>query len=418
MADKKYIKREHSVAPLRGYSWNRVGGTVYPNFSFDQVLALIENDTVARGAVTHFVDKCMEGDYSIVRRDGRTYDADAELRLEEQFMFRTKILRKIFLLGKLYNNVFLEIVRDVDNRTKALNVLDTGVVDVVTQPNGDLEKVISKIPNPVTGKIPEWDKSDIVWIKFGDRSNGWAPVDMRPLFENLMLKSYVTRYVGWLWKTGQYRLLYNFNKASNQDIEDFLAYARKNDEHYDVPFVSKGDLKTSLLRDMRETSSLVELLKYLDSQTLILLRIPPIDAGIPDASGRSNADAQANNIETTVVSMKKTTQDYINFELFPKISKSTFLLEFGPVNRFAVKQVLSMVESLHKMNVKSKVLMELMADYGLFFAEKDIFEKPQVDQVTKAFQENNPNYKPKEFGEGNEPQEEVTTRDNQLHTNL
>jgi hypothetical protein len=417
MASKNFIKREHSNAPLRGYSWNRVGGTVYPSFSFDAVLNLLDNDPVARGAVAHYVDKCMEGDYSIITRDTRKYDPDTELRLEEKYMFRTKILRKIFLQGIMFRNVFIEIVRDMDNHTKALNVLDSTMVDVVTEPNGDLVKVFSKIPNPVTGEIPEWDKKDIVWIKFGDRTAGWAPVEIRALWENLLLKSYITRYVGWLWKTGQYRLIYNFNKASNQDIEDFLAYARKNDEHYDVPFVAKGELKTSLLRDMKETSSLVELLKYLDSQTLILLRIPPIDAGIPDASGRSNADAQANNIESTVASNKKIVQDYVNFELFPKISKSNFLLEFAPMNRFAEHQLYKVVETMNNLGMKQEVMQEFLRDHGIHFQSTKFFNEIKETPLDSAFKQAKGQYQEKAFGDGNKPQEEVTTREDQLHTN-
>ena len=412
MTKKQYLARDFSKEPLKNYSWSKTGGSVFPNFSFDLVLQLIETDPVARGAINHFVDKCMEGDYSIVRKEDRSYDRLAELRLEENFMFRTKILRKLFLMGKLFNNVFIEIVRDSEKRTKALNILDTTNIKVNTEPNGDPISYESKIQNPHSKEFPQWSKDDITWIKFGDRSVGWAPVDMRAIYENLQLKYYVKRYVAWLWKTGQYRVLYNFNKSSNQDIEDFLAYTRKHDKSFDVPFVGKGDIKTALIRDMRETSSLVELLSYLDSQTLILLRIPPIDAGIPDASGRSNADAQANNIESTVVSTKKVAQDYINFDLFPKISRSTIMLKFGPMNRFAVKQFVELSKSMKDMGMTDEAIQEFLKDAGMFWESKPLFKEPEMDPIDKAF--SGQDRDSKDFGERNEPQDEVTTREDQL----
>jgi len=408
---KNFKAREYSVSPLKNFTWNANGGTVNPNFSFDAVLELIENDPVARGAVSHFVDKCMEGDYSIVRKEDRTYDRIAELRLEEQYMFRTKILRKLFLMGKLFNNVFVEIVRDLDGRTKALNVLDTTNVDPETEPNGDLISCKSKIANQETGQYAEWSKEDIVWYKFGDRTVGWAPVDMRALWDNLLLKSYVNRYVKWLWETGQYRIIYKFQKASNQDITDFLTYARKNDDQYNIPFVSKGELSTALLRDMKEITYLHEQLKYIDSQTLILLRIPPIDAGIPDASGRSNADAQSNNIESTVTSWKKVVQDYTNFELFPKISKSTVLLEFGPMNRFAYKQFIGVAKEMNDIGMSEDAIKEYLQDSGIFFEAKKLFKEiePAPFDVVSGNEKAT-----KDFGEGNKPQDEVTTREDQL----
>jgi hypothetical protein len=413
---KKHIKRDYSKGVVKGYSWNNTEGTVHPDFSFQAVLQLIDNDTVARGALNHFVDKCMEGEYSIIRRDTFKYDREAELRLEEQFMFRTKLLRKIYLLGKLFNNVFIEIVRTTDGSTKALNILDSTTIEAITLANGDLVSIKSKIPNPDTGKYQVWDKKDIVWIKFGDRTEGWAPVDMRALWENLLAKSYVSRYVAWLWKTGQYRLMYNFKNSSNQDIQDFLAYARKNDSTYNIPFVAKGDMDVKVMRDIRETSNIIEMLKYYDSQTLILLRVPPIDAGIPDASGRSNADAQANNIETTVMSWKKLVQDYINFELFPKISKSKVLLRFGPVNRFAVKQVLGMTESLQKLGFSEEVMREFLSDNGIFFSEEKLMAEVKTDSITGAVNAataKDPRVK-KDAGESNKVLDEVSTREDQI----
>jgi hypothetical protein len=317
-------------------------------------------------------------------------------------------------MGKLFNNVFIEIVKDTDGKTKDLNILDTTNVNPIVEPNGDTIKYESTIPNPFTGETPSWTKSEIVWIKFGDRTAGYAPVDMRALWENLLLKSYVQRYVSWLWKTGQYRLIYNFNKASNQDIEDFLAYGRKIDSEFDIPAIVKGDVKTSLLRDMRETSSLVELLKYLDSQTLILLRVPPIDAGIPDASGRSNADAQANNIESTIGSFKKIVEDYINYDLFPKINKSTYLLAFSPINRFAIKQIVGIASELKTLGFSNEALNEFLGDQGIFFKTEPLFVEQPTDKVEAAFKNAGSNYRPKDFGVKNQPQEEVTTREDQI----
>jgi len=374
---KRLIKKSDSADQLRGYTHNKKDATVYPDFSFTAVINAVNNDPVARGAVNHFVDKCMEGNYNIFKKDTTKYDKQFETTLQEKYKFRTEVIRKSLLMLKLFNNAYIEIVRDTDNRTKSLNVLDSLNIDPITKFNGDPIQYKSKQANKVTGKYADWNAKDIVWIKFGDRGIGFAPVDMRALWENLLMKEYIKRYVAWLWKTGQYRILYNPKSgAADADIEDFLSFLRKNDNDFKMPFIFKGDLESKMLRDMQETGSIVELLKYLDSQTLILLRVSPIDAGIPDASGRSNADAQSNSLSTSVTGIKKVLEDAINFELFVKMSKANNMLRFGPVDRFAFKQVIENVQIMKSAQMTDDVIQEYMNESGIFWNTEKLFNEP------------------------------------------
>jgi hypothetical protein len=378
---RQYLKRSDSRAPLRSYALNKDWGTIFPDFSFEAVRTLINSDPVARGALNHFVDKCMEADYAIVKKDSLDYDREFELKLDEEYKFRHEILRKGFTIAKLYNNAFFEVARKADGNIKSLNVLDSSIVDVITKTNGDPIKYKAKMPDPVTGQYAEWSTKDIAWLKMGDISQGWAPVDMRALYENLQTKQYVKHFVAWLWKTGQYRLMYNFKTASTPDISDFLSYLRQNDENFRAPGISKGELETRILRPMEEMRYIHEYQKYLDSQTLILLRIPPIDAGIPDASGRSNSDAQSNNLATHVQSYQKAMEDVVSFDLFPKINKGNNLLRFAPVDRFAEAQLWEIIAKMRNAGVTEEFIREYMNDHGIFMAAKSMFEKPEKADV-------------------------------------
>lgn len=377
---KQYLKRLHSKGALATWSSNVSGQTVYPDFSFHAAFEAINQDPVSRGALIHYVDKAMEGDYAIVTRDTNEYDQSTELILDEKYRFRHEVLRKAFLFRKLTNNVFIEIVRDSDGKTKALNVLDSSQVEPITAPNGDPIAYKGRMPypagHPQAGEYPRWDEKDLTWIKFGDRGVGFAPLDIRAVWETLLWKDYIRRYSAWLWRTGQYRLLYNFESASDRDIDSFLAYARKNDENYQAPFITKGKMTTMLLRDMKETTSLREMLAWLDSQILILFRVPPIDAGIPDASGRSNADAQSNNFLTHIGSDKKAVEDGINFDLFPKINKGNSLLKFAPHDRFSEAQVIENLNLLKNMGATDEFMKEYLFDRGMVFKTKQLFKDP------------------------------------------
>jgi len=378
MATKKYLKRTDSKNTLTTFVWNKDVATVFPDFSFNAVIQMVDDDPVARGAILHFIDKCMEGGISIVKAADLSYDRDFEKLLQEKYMFRSKILRTIFYLGKLFNNVFIEIVRDTDNRVKSLNILDSENIEPITNFNGDPESYKSKVPNAKTGQYARWNKNEIVWIKFNDRVKGYAPVDLKALWETLLCKSWIKRYVAWLWKTGQYRVLYNIKDgASNDDIKDFLTYARKHDDNFRAPFLLKGDLEMKMVRDMKETQDITTLLKYWDNQTLILLRIPPSDAGIPDQSGRSNADAQSNNLNTHIISMKTVVEDYINFDLFKKMNKGDTLLKFAPVDRFSEEQIIKNVNVMKNIGMTEDVIREYLQDRGMFFQSSKLFDDPE-----------------------------------------
>lgn len=369
------IAQTDSKQTLKGYSPSKSNQTVFPKISFEAIMDMVDSDPVARGALTHFVDKCMEGDYCVLYHDPEsnkvTYDKEFEFLLDSKYMFRTSVLRKLFINLKLFNNAFIEIVRNPSNNTtKALNILDLTIVEPITLPNGD---PISYKERNTTGSA-KWTKDDMVWVKLNDRTLGFAPVDLESMYRTLRAKKYVTEFVAWLFQTGQYKLVHNFKTSNDKDIEDFLAYYEKSQEDFRNPIISKGEFSTMLSRDMKEVDSLIGLLKYYDNQILVDMRIPPMDAGIPDGSGRSNADASTNNLTTHVVSCKRVVEDYISFELFPKINKGNNTLRFAPADRFTEEQVYKIATMMKDIGIKAEVVGEYLFDKGIIFETEDIFE--------------------------------------------
>jgi hypothetical protein len=378
---KQYLKREDSKDSLRTFTFSTSTATIYPDFNFATILYMIDNDPVARGAMTAFVDAFMEGDYAILKKEDKSYDEQFEKRLDDEFNFRHEVIRKFAISGKLSKNVFLEIVRaPVSGEVKALNILDSLNIEVITKPNGDVLKYVSKMRDPLNGKAPEWNKDEIVWYKLEDRSAGYATADMKALWENLQIKAWVKRLVGWLFKTGQYRVLYNFKSASDKDVEDTLAYMRRNSEDFSAPLFIKGEMETQLVRDMKEVDNIANFLKWLDSQTLVLMRVPPIDAGIPDASGRSNADAQNNSFSAHLNSFKKVFEDVTNKELFPLLNKGNSIIRFAPNNRFEEAQIIDNLVKLRGIMVSEELIREYLQDRGMFFGTEKLFEEPVMEE--------------------------------------
>lgn len=416
MAKREYLQRADSKQSIRGYNFSSAFQSIYEDFNFDAALAMVDKDPVARGALNRYVDRCMIGDMFAIKRDSREYDEEFTRKLQKEYNFRTSVVRKVFLMGKIYKNVFLELIRKGDGSVKEINVLDTTKVGPITKPNGDLLRLREKTPNPETGEYAEWTADDIVWIKFDDRTQGFAPVDLQSLWETLLLKDAVREFVGWTWKTGQYRVEYNFKNSTEQDVLDFLAYLKKVENDFRKPIIRKGEGESSILRDIKEVDSIDKLLKYLDNQISIAFGVPPIDLGIPDASGRSNADAQTNNFDSTVRSAKTVVEDAFSNDLFPKMNKGNNLWKFGPNDRFVEKQAYEIVQIMQSMNFSEEAMKEYLSDRGIVFKTKELFKKePELTQsMNPRSKDLMPSRVGKGTGEANQNQETITTREDQL----
>ncbi len=424
------IKRANSKQHLIDYYWNSSGATVLPDFSFDEVMNLIDNDAIATAAVQAFVDKVVEGEWSIVNWKNKKYDESTENNLRYKHKFDSKILRMAAKVGKLFKNVFLEIVRDEDGVTpKDYNILDSTNIDPQTKPNGDPEKYRTKVVNSINGEYGTWVEKDIVWMKFDSIKNGWAPVDIKALYTVLMQKRFINRFITWAWETGQYRVVHNFKTVNDDVVQDFIAYNSKVDNDFTKPFLASGEYVHSLLRSMEEIENLELYLKYLNSQIVILLRVPPIDIGIPDASGRSNADAQSNSFATHIQSFKQVITDGIN-EMFVKVNKGNNAIMFGPTDRFAEKMVFEVCLTMKQIGFTDSAIQEYLYDKGMVWSTTKMFETHEDSKSGNKYETSSveeaslpedlskyPSRSGKSIGESNKTigsGEQSTTRDNQL----
>jgi len=415
------VKNADSKEPIRRYWPSKWSATVTPDFDFDEALNMLDADPVASGAIEHYVDKSMEGNWSIIKRDDGSYDKAYEDVLKYKLDFETSVLRKIFYVGKLFNNVFLEVVKNTDGSLKDTNILDSTNIEVVTETNGDVIHYKSKIPNPLSGEYPTWAPEEVVWFKFSDRDGSYGHVNVQSLWNNLLMKKFVTRFVTWLWETGQYRVVHNFAAADDKVVKDFVAYNKKNESDYRQPFLTQGGYSATILRDMKETESLVELLKYLDSETLILLRIQPSAAGVADASGRSSSDSQSNDVNTHVRSRKKVVKSGID-KFFGLVNHGNNAIIFGPGDKFEVKNVLENVQLMKSAGFTDDVCVEYMRDNGMVWQDKKVFNEPEQEADIKnpRDKDNMPSRIGKGAGEANEAigtGEQATTREDQLVKN-
>lgn len=407
MGYKHFITRENSKAILEDYRLNNTFQTLYPNFDLHAADKVVYSDPVVMGALKQFVDKFMEGGYKLLKKDSKELDVQTKERLEQDFMFGTAINRSVAVQAFKYQNAFIEVVRgEASGEVVGLNVLDAKHIQPITKANGDPLKYRWRIANPDQKDVsyPEWSKDEVVWLKFYDSGEGWSPVDIQTLYKWVTLKVGIRNYVNWLWQTGQYRVVHNFKDADSgakdDFIDDFLAFISNHDDDPTKPFITRGAYTVEQTRDMKETEYYTQLFNYIDQQILICLRVPPIDAGIPDASGRSNADAQSNNFSTTIRGWKRVMKSYYDHKLFPLLYKGNTEIVWMPNDRFQKKQVIDEINTFMNNGFSEEFVKQYMAEAGMIYDVPNYFKK-QDDGVQKNEEE-------REVEEDQEEPEEVS----------
>ena len=385
MATKKsksnngFLIRENSKSALAKFNNAENEQTIFPNFDLTKTAELIFADPIVNGVEKQFIDKCMEGRYFFLKKDTEEVEDSFYNLMETFYSFRVKVLRPLFLQAFRYRNAFIELVRgEGTNNVIGINVLDAKYIQPVTKPNGDVIKYKWKIEDPTSKKQPEWTPEEVIWLKFYDSSEGWSPVDMKALYSWVLLKNSMRKYVNWLWATGQYRVLYQLTDAKNKEAQDdFLSFMEANDEDPTQPFLYRGEIEAKMTRSMAETNDFLGLFRYIDQQILVCLRMPPIDAGIPDASGRSNADAQSNNLVTSVAGIKDVVRDGVTNGLLKIMNKGNTIMVWGPHDRFHKKQIIDELNIFKNMGMSEEALKEYMVNNGIVFKTKKLFEEPE-----------------------------------------
>jgi hypothetical protein len=136
-------------------------------------------------------------------------------------------------------------------------------------------------------------------------------------------------------------------------------------------------------------------------------------------------------MSTHITAAKKIVEDSINFDLFPKINKGNKLLKFGPNDRFSERQVFENIQIMKAIQMTDEAVQEYLADRGMFFKEKlfvdpveqakkmqDVMGQPGMDNGVQNSKEKDnfvSRQRTTDAGSGNKKQDQVTTRQDQIH---
>lgn len=350
-----------------------------PKFSTKKALEILENDPLVKGAIITLVDKTLESGWRVTGKDQRSRKKELENVLKEVRF--DSVLRKTLFNLFLYNNAFIEIVMKGDTLTD-LNVLETTFMEIQSDDFGNVIGYEQNIGR--ADKNPKWAPSSICHIKFRDvTSNVWAsPLDIQSLYETALLKDYIRQWLTWFFGSNQQRGLYAIESgASEARIKDFISYLKASEKDKTKPLVLQGKVVYQMLNTFAEGDKILKVLEWCDTQMLMLLQVPPIAVGMPDASGRSNSVEQFQALNTTVLAIHKTLEEYFSYDLFKKIGFEKNIFDFGVVDQTSRTKAFDIAEKMKNMGMTDDVIIEFLESQGVVFSTTKIFK--EVEELLK-----------------------------------
>lgn len=358
------------------------------SFDIKKALNIIKNDPLIKAAITTLVDKIIESGWRTEAKHGKSKLKELEEKLEEA-RFNT-ILRKALFNLLLYNNAFIEIVKKGGIFTD-LNILETTLVEIKAQDNGDIVKYVQQVGGK--GADKEWSPDQIVHLKLSEiTASVWAePLDVQSLYDTVLIKDYVRQYLSWFFGTNQMRGLYVIKSgAGKTKIGDFVSYLKASEKDKTKPVIIEGDVLYQKLNEFNEGDSLLKLLEWCDQQLLMLLQVPPIAVGMPDSSGRSNSVEQYQALNTRAFSIQKLLEDCFTYDLLPKIGYASNEFHFGVLNESARTKVFENVQIMKNSMFSDEAIIEYLESQGIVFDTDAVFKDP-VQEAQKMMEMQNTN---------------------------
>ena len=388
----------------------------------EKVRNLVKSDSTAISGIHTLVDRSIENGWFIRGKDGRSKHKKAMQRLKE--LDFDKVSWQVLFHRIMYNNAFIELVRDGTDEIVELNVLEPTLMRIKANVHGEVEEYWQEVIGAKTQDLPRWKPEEIIHLKASHFTTAaWGDIDLESLERAILIKREIKRFVHWLFATNQFRGFFAFKEgASDEQIKQFLAYYRSAQGNIEKPITLRGELMYQVLRDFSDSKGYLDWIYKMDEEILNLLQVPPIWAGLPDNSNRSNSDAQIIALNTRVKSIQKIQGSDLTKQLLPKLSFEKVEFGYWPVDKKSEKDIIDVAERLVNMGVKDQIVQQYMTEQGFDIGDGNIFRPREPLGMKKNITGSMDQYesrKGKAEGEANQKigtGSEGTTREDQLVT--
>lgn len=352
---------------------NRQSTELFPDYPLSKAIELVRNDSVAWGGVTTIVDRALETGWRIV--DTETGERKPELeRLLKGKSFNFW-LREILTNFLIFNNAFGELVFAPGGTVKELHNLSPAEIRILTTEHGEVIEYLQERHSGNSKKtVARWKPDEILHVADVNIGlNTWGEVSVRSIWVAAAIKHHIKKFILWLFETNQFRSIHKIKAVDEDQVRQFFVYLKESETHLNKPLVVDGEYEHMLMRDWKDINVLNEVVYKMDEEILNLLQVPPIYAGLPDNSNRSNSDAQERAFNTRIKSIHTLLEMYLN-ELLRRMKLFKVEFRFNPLAVKNEKEVLEAAQLMKDVGLKKEIIGDYLRERGLPLPPGDLFE--------------------------------------------
>ena len=419
-ASRGYIKDFYKAKRLLT-NIDKTAQGLLPDFDRDEALRMIRKDYAVQTAITKLVDKTIENGYDFSAEDNKS-NLDSFNETRRKIRLDREMVSWLYQLYG-YQNCFIEIVNDGNNKIKELHTLETTQTEPVLTANGEIKGYVQTIPYDNTEPI-FWNPDEVTHIKLNMLTTGaWSDLEIQSIWTSVLIKQYIMQYFGWKYGTNQLRPLYNIKEASDDDVKDFLSYWKGVQKDISKPLIFDGKVEKIMMAECTEEQPLLSVLQMMDENIYSVLGVPPIASNETGQSNRSSADQQIKMMAVRIKYVQRMIKEALENDLFPKMNFNKIKINWKPVIKSDISTVMETAERMKNIGIKIELIEKFLIDEG-FYDEKEIFDK-ELEQQKKEMmpgmgqksEDMYPSRTRKPEGESNKQigtGEESTTRKDQL----
>lgn len=358
-----------------------------PEFEFDKVDEILENEPIVRAAVVSLTDKVMESDYWLEPENQKSGVDDLRERLRQTKYYNH--LRQVIMNLVLYNNCYEEIVKDDNGKVEHLNTLEFAFTEPVTEKNGDLRFFKQDIPHGTSEeKITRWEPEEVVHYRLDRFNTSTVPSsNLQALWDTVLIKDYIRQWEQWFFRTNQQRPVVGVETADKKSIDAFISTLEKLEKNIRAVIPIKGEFQVEPLQNYGELSENIDQLRdWCDMQILMCLQVPPIVVGKPNESGRSDAAEQRKNLYTRVNAIQKVVQEHVNSEMLPKAGFSRVRFHWGSLDNTTEKKIFENAKIMRNANFTPEAINHYLQNEGMDFGavDKVLMDKDDLAQMSNS----------------------------------
>jgi len=315
-------------------------------------------DTVLSTALDTTVDVTTFNGYKFVGDNQRNIKkAEDEF---ERLQF-SEVIDNITYQMLMYGDAFMELRRDGSGRVDEIWPLETTEMMIDYDKHGKILKYHQRPLSGGSGSDIIFDADDIIhfrlkWI--GSSVYSFTPFESvaRAYSTNV----WASHYLNTIFRNLPPKMIYILGNADQRQIEQFQKDLQRIKTNPSLDLVLTGENA-----DVKNTvpdlpAVLLEILRFVREQILMITRVPPVWVGLPQTSNRSNAQAQIQSFETRVRKIQQKIECNVNFNPTPNLMEALGLkkvrFKWTPVSLENEEMLTQVAERLKTIGYSPKVV--------------------------------------------------------------